>query len=24
VADMMAEPRHSVKYNDVFPEPQDW
>jgi autoinducer 2-degrading protein len=24
VADMMAEPRHSVKYNGVFPEPQDW
>ena len=24
VANMMAEPRHSVKYNDVFPEPQDW
>jgi quinol monooxygenase YgiN len=24
VADMMAEPRHSVKYNDLFPEPQDW
>ena len=24
VADMMTEPRHSVKYNDVFPEPQDW
>jgi autoinducer 2-degrading protein len=24
VADMMAEPRHSVKYNDVFPEPHDW
>jgi quinol monooxygenase YgiN len=24
VADMMAEPRHSVKYNDVFPEPLDW
>jgi quinol monooxygenase YgiN len=24
VADMMAEPRHSMKYNDVFPEPQDW
>ena len=24
VADMMAEPRHSVKYNDVFPEPRDW
>jgi quinol monooxygenase YgiN len=23
VADMMAEPRHGVKYNDVFPEPQD-
>src|ERR1019366_401785 len=21
VADMMAEPRHSTKYNDVFPEP---
>lgn len=24
VADMMGEPRHSVKYNDVFPEAQDW
>jgi len=24
VADLMAEPRRSVKYNDVFPEPQDW
>ncbi len=24
VADMMAEPRHSVKYDDLFPEPQDW
>jgi autoinducer 2-degrading protein len=24
VATMMAEPRHSVKYNCVFPEPQDW
>ena len=24
VANMMAEPRHSVKYNDVFPEPKDW
>jgi autoinducer 2-degrading protein len=24
VADMMAEPRHSVKYNDVFPDPKDW
>jgi quinol monooxygenase YgiN len=24
VADMMAEPRQSVKYNDIFPEPQDW
>jgi autoinducer 2-degrading protein len=24
VADMMAEPRHSVKYNDVFPQAQDW
>ncbi len=24
VANMMAEPRYSVKYNDVFPEPQDW
>jgi autoinducer 2-degrading protein len=24
VADMMAEPRHSVKYNNVFPEPQYW
>jgi autoinducer 2-degrading protein len=24
VANMMADPRQSVKYNDVFPEPQDW
>jgi quinol monooxygenase YgiN len=24
VAEMMAEPRHSVKYNGVFPEPRDW
>lgn len=24
VATMMAEPRHSVKYNAVFPDPQDW
>jgi autoinducer 2-degrading protein len=24
VAEMMAEPRQSVKYNDVFPEPKDW
>jgi (4S)-4-hydroxy-5-phosphonooxypentane-2,3-dione isomerase len=24
VADMMAKPRHSVKYNDVFPEPREW
>jgi quinol monooxygenase YgiN len=24
VANMMAEPRHSVKYNDVFPEPEGW
>jgi autoinducer 2-degrading protein len=24
VAEMMAEPRHSMKYNDVFPEPRDW
>jgi quinol monooxygenase YgiN len=24
VADMMAEPRRSVKFNAVFPEPQDW
>jgi quinol monooxygenase YgiN len=24
VASMMAESRHSVKYNHVFPEPQDW
>ena len=24
VATMMAEPRHSVKYNEVFPGPQDW
>jgi quinol monooxygenase YgiN len=24
VATMMAEPRHSVKYNDVFPHHEDW
>lgn len=24
VAPMMAEPRQSVKYDDVFPDPQDW
>ena len=24
VAGMMAQPRHSVKYIDVFPDPQDW
>ncbi len=24
VAPMMAEPRKSVKYNAVFPDPQDW
>jgi quinol monooxygenase YgiN len=24
VAPMMAEPRNSVKYSDVFPDPQDW
>ena len=24
VADMMAEPRHSVKYSEVFPAAQDW
>jgi len=24
VASMMAEPRHSVKYSALFPEPQDW
>lgn len=24
VASMIAESRHSVKYNAVFPEPQDW
>ena len=24
VASMMAEPRQSVKYNDVFPHPEDW
>jgi autoinducer 2-degrading protein len=24
VADMMAEPRHSVKYHGVFPEAADW
>lgn len=24
VATMMAEPRRSVKYNLVFPDPQDW
>jgi quinol monooxygenase YgiN len=23
VADLMAEPRHNVKYNDVFAEPRD-
>jgi (4S)-4-hydroxy-5-phosphonooxypentane-2,3-dione isomerase len=24
VASMMAEPRHSVKFNNVFPEDEDW
>ncbi len=24
VTDMMAEPRHSVKYHGVFPEAADW
>lgn len=24
VANMMAEPRQSVKYSDIFPDPQDW
>jgi quinol monooxygenase YgiN len=24
VANMMAESRQSVKYSEVFPEPQDW
>lgn len=24
VANMMAEPRQSVKYEEVFPDPQDW
>ncbi len=24
VAPMMAEPRHSVKYNAAFPDPQGW
>lgn len=24
VANMMAEPRHSVNYGEVFPEAQDW
>ena len=24
VAPMMAEPRHSVKYSAVFPDPQGW
>jgi (4S)-4-hydroxy-5-phosphonooxypentane-2,3-dione isomerase len=24
VADMMAEPRHSVKYSEVFPEAGNW
>jgi autoinducer 2-degrading protein len=24
VAGMMAEPRHSVKFGAVFPDPQDW
>lgn len=24
VATMMAEPRYSVKYSAVFPDPQDW
>ena len=24
VANMMAEPRQSVKYGEVFPDPEDW
>jgi quinol monooxygenase YgiN len=24
VAPMMAEPRHSVKFNTIFPDDQDW
>jgi (4S)-4-hydroxy-5-phosphonooxypentane-2,3-dione isomerase len=24
VASMMAEPRHSVKFSEVFPDPQGW
>jgi quinol monooxygenase YgiN len=24
VAEMMAEPRSSVKYNNVFPDDEDW
>ncbi|HLY41788.1 MAG TPA: putative quinol monooxygenase [Terracidiphilus sp.] len=24
VANMMAEPRHSVKFSNVFPDPQEW
>jgi quinol monooxygenase YgiN len=24
VAPMMAEPRHSVKYNAAFPDPEGW
>jgi quinol monooxygenase YgiN len=24
VATMMAEPRHSIKYTEVFPDPRDW
>jgi len=24
VAPMMAEARHSVKYSEIFPDPQDW
>jgi (4S)-4-hydroxy-5-phosphonooxypentane-2,3-dione isomerase len=24
VAPMMAEPRHSLKYTEVFPDPQGW
>jgi (4S)-4-hydroxy-5-phosphonooxypentane-2,3-dione isomerase len=24
VAPMMAEPRHSVKFSEVFPDPQGW
>lgn len=24
VADMMAEPRHSIKYNNIFPDEDGW